>query len=96
MVPNHLVLKASLCLPRWFRVKLGVNTQEPQSVNIHGKCGVKIVYNRSLKRKWPRLLKRWKIFFGTKESFELTIAKLDECMTTYKPSNQLEVLLNIK
>jgi hypothetical protein len=35
-------------------------------------------------------------FFGTKESFELPIAKLDECMTTYKPSNQLEVLLNIK
>jgi hypothetical protein len=35
-------------------------------------------------------------FFGTKESFELTIAKLDDYLPTYKPSKQLEVLLNIK
>jgi hypothetical protein len=46
---------------------LGVNTQEPQNVNIHGKCGMKIVYSRSLKRKWPRLLKGWKIFLGQRK-----------------------------
>jgi hypothetical protein len=43
-----------------------------------------------------KVVERVEDFFGTKESFELTIAKLDECMPTYKPSNQLEVLLNIK
>lgn len=61
----HLIFHgpySSLCLPRWFRVKLGVNKQEPQNVNIHGKCGMKIFYNRSLKRKWPRLLKGWNLF----------------------------------
>jgi hypothetical protein len=43
-----------------------------------------------------KAIERVEDFFGTKESFEFIIAKLDECMPTYKPSKQLEVLLNIK
>jgi hypothetical protein len=43
-----------------------------------------------------KVVERVEDVFGTNESFELTIAKLNECMPTNKPSKQLEVLLNIK
>jgi hypothetical protein len=49
-----------------------------------------------IKKEVAKAIERVEDFFGTKESFEFIIAKLDECMPTYKPSKQLEVLLNIK
>jgi len=56
-------VKGISLLAKMVQGNIGGEHTKPQNVNIHGKCGMKIVYDRSLKRKWPRLLKGWKIFW---------------------------------
>jgi hypothetical protein len=66
---SHGVSNASSLLIEMLRAQIGGKHTKLQGGNTHGKCGMRGVKDKSLGKKWSRLLKGWKIFSKQRKIF---------------------------